>query len=234
MSQTASFTDIIPADSLFGKLRARASDAWESYVAHDFVKQLGNGTLPEAAFKHYLIQDYLFLIQFSRAYALAVYKAEDLTAMRQFSGTVHAILDMEMNLHLEFCKGWGLSEADIIAEPEARACITYTRYVLDRGLQGDVVDLQVALMPCMVGYAEIANRLMASSDTKLDGNPYRAWIEMYASDEFQDVAKAEIDLLEHTVANRGGEARIEGLVDTFAKASRLEADFWQMGLDLAK
>mgnify|MGYP001627886657 CR=1 FL=1 len=161
MSKPATFTDIIPADSLFGKLRTCAPDAWQSYVCHDFIKQLGNGTLPEAAFKHYLIQDYLFLIQFSRAYALAVYKAEDLHAMRQFSGTVHAILDMEMKLHLEFCEGWGLSEADIIAQPEARACIAYTRYVLDRGHQGDVVDLQVALMPCMVGYAEIANRLTA-------------------------------------------------------------------------
>jgi len=234
MSQTTTFTDIIPADSLFGKLRARETDAWQSYVCHDFITQLGNGTLPQAAFKHYLIQDYLFLIQFARAYALAVYKAEDLPAMRQFSATVHAILDMEMNLHLEFCKEWGLSEADIIAQPEARACVAYTRYVLDRGLQGDVVDLQVALMPCMVGYAEIANRLMASSDTVLEGNPYRAWIEMYASDEFQDVAKAEIDLLEQTVAKRGGHDRIDGLAHTFAMASRLEADFWQMGLDLAK
>ena len=89
-------------------------------------------------------------------------------------------------------------------------------------------------MPCMVGYAEIANRLMASSDTRLDGNPYRAWIEMYASEEFQDVAKAEIELLEHTSATRGGHRRLEGLVETFTMASRLEADFWQMGLDLAK
>ena len=97
-----------------------------------------------------------------------------------------------------------------------------------------MVDLQVALMPCMVGYAEIANRLMASSDTRLAGNPYRAWIEMYASTEFQDVAKAEIDLLEHTAKNRGGDARIKSLTETFATASRLEADFWQMGLDLAK
>ncbi|MBX2831687.1 MAG: thiaminase II [Rhodospirillales bacterium] len=234
MSQTTTFTDIIPADSLFGKLRARETDAWQSYVGHDFIKQLGNGTLPQASFKHYLIQDYLFLIQFARAYALAVYKAEDLPTMRQFSATVHAILDMEMNLHLEFCQEWGLSEADIIAQPEARACVAYTRYVLDRGLQGDVVDLQVALMPCMVGYAEIANRLMASSDTVLDGNPYRAWIEMYASDEFQDVAKAEIDLLEQTAAKRGGHDRMDGLAQTFAMASRLEADFWQMGLDLAK
>jgi thiaminase/transcriptional activator TenA len=228
------FTDIIPTDSLFGRLRANAPDAWHSYVTHDFVTQLGNGTLPEASFKHYLIQDYLSLIQFARAYALAVYKADNLSAMRQFSTTVHAILDMEMSLHLDFCKGWGLSENDIIAQPEARATVGYTRYVLDRGARGDVVDLHVALMPCMVGYAEIANRLMARSDTKLDGNPYRAWIEMYASPDFQDVAKAEIALLDVMAGERGATHRVADLTKTFAMASRLEADFWQMGLDLAK
>ena len=105
---TKTFTDIIPAQSLFGRLRANAPDAWQSYVCHDFIKQLGDGSLPEAAFKYYLIQDYLFLIQFARAYALATYKAEDLHTMRQFSGTVHAILDMEMSLHLEFCRAMWL------------------------------------------------------------------------------------------------------------------------------
>ncbi|MDP2700149.1 thiaminase II [Thalassospira sp.] len=231
---TETFTDIIPPHSLFGRLRAKAPDAWQAYVCHEFVRKLGDGTLSGAAFKHYLVQDYLFLIQFARAYALAVYKADDLTAMRQFSGIVHAILDMEMSLHLEFCAGWGLSEADIVAMPESRATVTYTRYVLEKGMQGDVVDLQVALMPCMVGYAEIANRLIADPATRLDGNPYRAWIEMYASAEFQDVAKAEISLLDHAAAQRGAEGRIAGLTETFAKASQLEADFWQMGLDLAK
>ena len=231
---TSPFTDIIPESSLFGRLRAKAPDVWQSYVDHEFVRKLGNGTLPEECFRHYLIQDYLFLIQFARAYALAVYKADDLAAMRQFSQTVSAILDMEMSLHLDFCKDWGLAEGDIVSQPESRATVGYTRYVLEKGHQGDVIDLHVAVMPCMVGYAEIANRLMASSDTKLEGNPYRAWIEMYASEDFQNVAKAEITLLDALAPKRGGEARIADLTQTFATASRLEADFWQMGLDLAK
>ena len=74
------------------------------------MRQLGTGTLPEAAFRHYLIQDYLFLIQFARAYALAVYKSDTLGDMRQAAGGMSAILDIEMGLHVEFCRGWGLSE----------------------------------------------------------------------------------------------------------------------------
>ena len=64
-------SDLPLEHGLFGRLRRDAGAAWEGYVAHPFVVALGEGTLPEAAFRHYLIQDYLFLIHFARAYALA-------------------------------------------------------------------------------------------------------------------------------------------------------------------
>jgi thiaminase len=59
---------------VFDRLRAAAASDWALYVEHEFVRQLQARRLPEAAFRAYLVQDYLFLIQFARAYALAVYK----------------------------------------------------------------------------------------------------------------------------------------------------------------
>lgn len=52
---------------------------------------MGDATLPIESFKGYLIQDYLYLIQFARANALASYKAttmEDITAVRRVVETV--------------------------------------------------------------------------------------------------------------------------------------------------
>ncbi|MED5360546.1 MAG: thiaminase II, partial [Pseudomonadota bacterium] len=71
------------ANSLFERLKATCAKDWKRYTHHDFVAGIADGTLPEAAFRHYLIQDYLFLIQFARAYALAVYKSDKLADMRQ-------------------------------------------------------------------------------------------------------------------------------------------------------
>ena len=68
--------DLLPlGQGLFGRLRRDAGAVWDGYVAHDFVRALGRGTLPEAAFRHFLVQDYLFLIHFARAHALAGFKA---------------------------------------------------------------------------------------------------------------------------------------------------------------
>ena len=38
---------------------------WRRYTQHDFVRQLARGTLPEASFRRYLGQDYLFLVHFA-------------------------------------------------------------------------------------------------------------------------------------------------------------------------
>lgn len=220
--------------TLFDRLRAGCAEDWRSYVAHDFVAQLAHGTLPEAAFRHYLIQDYLFLIHFARAYALAVYKSDTLDDMRSSAAGMSAILDVEMGLHVEYCRRWGLDEAAMAAAPEAPECVAYTRYVLERGAAGDILDLHAALAPCIVGYGEIGRRLAEDPATVLGGNPYRDWIEMYAGDEYQDVAAGEVALLDRLMARRGGAGRFDSLQQTFRTATRLEAGFWQMGLDAAR
>src|SRR5712691_4870539 len=219
------------AATLFARLRAAAGETWPAYTRHDFVFQLAKGDLPEAAFRRYLVQDYLFLLHFARAWGLAVYKSDTLAEMRRAQALVAATLDVEIGLHVEYCRGWGLSEAQMAAEPEALETVAYTRFVLDRGLAGDRLDLEVALAPCIVGYAEIAAERLASNTTKLDGNPYKSWLDMYAGADYQGLAREAAAALDEQFARRGGEGRFAALAAAFATATRLEADFWRMGLE---
>jgi thiaminase/transcriptional activator TenA len=223
-------------ESLFARLKAACPAEWRAYVGHDFVRRLGAGDLPEPCFRHYLGQDYLFLVHFARAYALAVYKSETLADMRQAAATLDALINAEMALHVGYCARWGLNEADMAALPEAEANMAYTRFVLETGMAGDLLDLLVALAPCVVGYAEIGTGLAADPATRLGGNPYRDWIEMYAGEEYQAVARAALDQLDRVAAARLGpdpEAapRWPALTRTFRAATRLEAGFWDMGLE---
>ncbi|MFG6175629.1 thiaminase II [Halomonas sp. THAF12] len=217
----------------FRDLTAACQDDWRAYIEHDFVRTLGAGTLEGDAFRHYLQQDYLFLIHFARAYALAAYKSRDLTELNQAFDGLKTILDVELDLHRGFCRDWGITEDDLAALPEARATLAYTRYVLDAGSRGDLLDLRVALAPCLVGYGEIANWLQAQPFTvRGDANPYEPWIAMYQSEEFQAAMRAEIAWLDARLAEVTP-ARFEQLARLFRDATRLEIDFWQMGLDRA-
>lgn len=220
----------LPLDrGLFGRLRQDAGTDWDSYVRHPFVLGLGAATLPPQAFQHYLRQDYLFLIQFARAYALAGYKSSTLDELRSAAASVTAIVDIEMPLHVAYCAEWGLSETEMQAEPEALETIAYTRFVMETGMAGDRLDLETALIPCLVGYAEVAERLLADPGTIRAGNPYAAWLDAYSSDGYRGVAIAAIEGLDRLGWARGAEARYAGLLATFRTACRLEAAFWQMG-----
>lgn len=220
------------AHGLYGRLRADAGSHWYDYTRHAFVRQLGAGTLPPAAFRHYLIQDYRFLIHFARAHALLVSKLERLEDMRAAAQTLGAILD-EMPLHVSYCRQWGLDEPMMATTPEEPATINYTRYVLDVGHSGDSLDLMVALAPCIAGYAEIGLWLLNDPATRLSGNPYGPWIENYGDPAYLQGVQAALDLLESLSAQRGGRVRQSALSAVFTTATRLESAFWQMGLEAA-
>jgi thiaminase (transcriptional activator TenA) len=218
---------------LFRRLRDACAAEWEAYTWHPFVRALSDGTLPVAAFRRYLVQDYLFLLHFARAEALAVVKAESMEAMREKAATVGVIRD-ETRMHLSYCAGWGLSEAAVRAEPESAETVGYTRYVMDRGLAGDILDLEVALAPCTVGYGEVALRILADPRRRLADNPYETWIATYADPGYQAMAKAAAARIDALGESHGGHARFATLRATFAEAARLEARFWQQGLDAAE
>jgi thiaminase/transcriptional activator TenA len=190
---------------------------------------LADGTLSEAAFRHYLVQDYLFLIEFARAYALAVYKSPELADMREAAAGLSAILDVEMNLHVKLCAGWGLSPGDLEHAPPESETLAYTRYVLEAGMRGDLLTLRVALAPCVIGYAEIAARLVAQPKAGASNNPYRVWIDEYAGAPYQAVAAAARAHLDRLADRYVTPAREAELVAVFREATRLETDFWEMG-----
>ncbi len=211
--------------------RAAAGETWSDFTHHAFVEGMRDGTLPREAFLRYLVQDYLFLVHFSRAWSLAVTKAETLDEMRACAATVHALLNEEMRLHIKTCAAEGLSEAELFAAREAPQNIAYTRYVLDAGHSGDFLDLMAALAPCVLGYGEIGTRLAADAGE----TPYADWIATYSGADYQRTCREVGALIDAAVARRLGPApedspRWPRLCARFETATRLEVDFWGMGI----
>lgn len=229
---TASRYGSSPYGATFALWRSGCAKPWRAYTHHAFVEGLGDGSLPRAAFLHYLVQDYVFLVHFARAWSLGVVKADTLDEMKICAGTVDALVNHEMALHVKTCAAAGIDEATLFAAHEEFENLAYTRYVMDAGLQGDFLDLMAALAPCCFGYGEIGTRLAqtASPDT-----PYRDWITTYATDDYQSVMVSVGQMIDAAVARRlgrdpAGSVRWPQLQARFTTATRLEVGFWDMGL----
>lgn len=216
----------------FTAWRAGCPDPWHRYTHHAFVEGLRDGTLPRTAFLHYLVQDYVYLVHFARAWSLGVVKAETLDEMKACARTVDALVNHEMALHVETCAAEGIDEATLFSATEEPENLAYTRYVLDAGLQGDFLDLLAALAPCCFGYGEIGLRLAATADPD---TPYHAWIETYSGESYQTAMANVGVLIDAAVARRLGpdpqtSPRWQALQTRFTTATRLEIGFWEMGL----
>ena len=207
-----------------------AAPHWHAYTQHAFVEGLRRGDLPRANFLHYLRQDYIFLIHFARAWALAAAKGETLAEIQAASATVQALAHHEMPLHVQICAREGIDAAALEATEEAPANLAYTRYVLEAGYSGDFLDLMAALAPCVLGYGEIGARLKGA------GGAYAEWIDTYAGDDYQGLCRDVGALIDSALVHRLGPdwaalPRAQQLAARFATATRLEVGFWQMGLE---
>ena len=217
---------------IFNLLRENHKDNWLLYTKHEFINKLSNDTLKEEKFLNYLIQDYLFLIQFSKAWSLAILKSDNLEEMKIAASTVNDLINFEMELHITLCANYGISKSDLENADEENANIAYTRYVLELGYSGDFLDLLSSLAPCVLGYGEIGLNCQNSNPKTL---MYKKWIETYSSIEYQDVCKNVSGLIDKAFLLRLGTNfentyKWKKVNQIFKKATLLEIDFWNMAI----
>ena len=170
----------------YNQLRNNTNGLWTSIFSHPFVKGIGDGSLSRDRYEFFLKQDYVYLIEFSRVFALASAKANALVDMSYFANLLDATLNTEMALHRKTCAAFGISAKELENTEPAMITSAYTNLLVRTCYEGSLLDILAVLLPCAVGYAEIGQRLKSQD---LPEDPfYRDWINTYASDEFIEFA----------------------------------------------
>ncbi len=159
----------------------------QAILAHPFITGVGDGTLPVDRFKYYVLQDYVYLIDYSRVIALASARAPDLETMSWFAELLDETLNTEMELHRSYCGEFGITREELEAIRPAPTTLGYTSYLLNVAHQGSFPELVASLLPCQCGYWEIGEHLALQG--RPEGAPlYSQWIDMYVSEEFAELA----------------------------------------------
>ncbi len=221
MSDTPSPRSRSFTEELWGGITA----IFEAILAHPFIQGLTDGTLPEEAFRFYVIQDALYLRDYARALALAAAKAPQEQAIAMFCHHAAGAIEVERQLHESFFRDFGLTEQQVRATPVAPTNLAYTSYLLRVAYAEPFHELVGAVLPCYWIYQEVGTRLA----TRGSPNPlYRRWIETYGGEEFGRVVREVLQLTDRiaealTPAQRAAAAR------HFVTTSRYEWMFWEMG-----
>ena len=211
-------------------IESQSQSMRDAILAHPFVTGVGDGTLPVENFKHYVTQDYAYLVQYSRALALASARAPSLEDMSWFAGLLDETLNVEMSLHRSYCQQFGISAKELEATVAAPATMAYTGFLLKIAYKGSFGELVASLLPCQWGYWAIGNHLMQRGLPK--GAPlYAQWIEMYTSEEFTGLARHIRDMADR-LGEEAGPAELTAMGQAYIASVRLEHQFWDMAYSL--
>ncbi len=211
-------------------IEERALPLRRTILAHPFISGVGQGTLPVEKFKFYVSQDYVYLIDYSRVLAVAAARAPELETMAWFAGLLDETLNTEMALHRNYCAEFGITSEELEAAQAAPSTVAYTSFLLRTAHQSSFGELAASLLPCQWGYWEIGDHL-ARRGKPANAPLYSAWIEMYSSDEFRELA----DYLRRLTGRLGDEAGASeraAMETAYVTSLRLEYQFWEMAYNL--
>ena len=206
---------------------------WDAYLEHDFIMDMGNGNLCKDKFKDYLIQDYLYLKEYAKVYAMALVKCENIEQMKFCQNSINGILEDESATHIWYLKNFGEKIEKLENYKIKEANENYTSYMKSIALTGDLLDTMVSVLPCAWSYYYIGKKLKETYKENLEDNFYKSWIESYSCEGYEQVARTSIEFV-NTLSENIDENKIEKLKEIFIKASIHEMKFWDMAYEEIK
>ncbi|WP_420394401.1 thiaminase II [Acuticoccus sp.] len=200
----------------------RSEAAYEAIRTMPFNAGLADGTLPRETFEHYIVQDAHYLVGFGRALAIAAAKAPHPDRIVQFCDAAKEAIVVERALHGSFFEEWGITSNTFADIPVSPSCHHYVSYLIATAFAEPYEILLAALLPCFWIYAEVGRDIHARA---ADGNPYRAWIDTYAGEEFH-VAVRGMRTATDEAAEGATEDTREAMHSAYNAATQLEYMFW--------
>jgi thiaminase/transcriptional activator TenA len=211
------------------KLRRRAEPIWRAIHAHPFLDELQAGTLPMDRFVYFILQDYIYLLDFAQVLCLGGAKSADLETLEIFARHALIAVEVERTFHASFGKSLGLSRKELDWTPKGPVTEAYTKHLQAVARGGSLVEIVAAVLPCYWIYGEVGRRLYRKRPRK--PAIYREWIETYASEEYWKPVREQIRLMDQF----GQAARAQNkkvLSDHFVLSSRYELLFWDQAYRL--
>ena len=202
----------------------------QAILEHPFITGIGDGSLPVDRFKYYVIQDYVYLIDYSRALAIASARAIDLQDMSWFAGLLDETLNQEMALHRSYCQEFGINLQELESVEPASTTKSYTNFLLKTAYKGSFGELVASLLPCQWGYWEIGDHLLKRG-LPTSAPLYAQWIKMYTSEEFTELAH-QIREMANRIGDDAGFAEQAAMRQAYTNSVQLEHRFWDMAYGL--
>jgi thiaminase (transcriptional activator TenA) len=203
-------------------LKDAAQPIWAAILAHPFLRELGDGTLPHDRFLYFIRQDYLYLFEFARVLCVGGSKAEDLDTLEMFAKHAANTVAVERVMHTGFIQRLGLPADQLLRSERTPTTQAYTRHLLAVAREGTLSEVVAAVLPCYWIYLEVGRHLATCKPT----DPiYQDWINAYGSETFAGLVQQQLNLVDR-LGTRAPAHESRRMTEHFIQSSRYEYLFW--------
>lgn len=198
---------------------------WDECAAAPFVQELKNGTLPLEKFKHYIIQDSIYLKHYARIFGKAIYHSTKLKDIQRFYSILSFVSDTENVVRLNYLKQFDMTDDDVEGidpQPENKSYIDFLVGVAEKG---NICEILMAVLPCMFSYSYIFRKIAADPEAR--NSRYWDFIQDYTGEGYFAECKDWMAFADERCSSLPDDEKA-ALSLIFKKAGYLELDFWKM------
>lgn len=174
------------------KMLEATKELWKSYNEHPFVKGIQDGSLDKDKFKYYIMQDYLYLKEYAKVFAIGVAKTKTLETANLFAKYI-AVMNGELDVHSGYMGKFNVSQEEIDDMKPSLDNLSYTSYMLRVAYEEGEAEILAAILSCAYSYEVIAKKIVENNPNSINDEFYGDWIKGYASNEY---ASGNIILIE--------------------------------------
>lgn len=198
---------------------------WDMCAKTPFVREMQSGELPFEKFKQYMIQDSIYLKNYARIYGKAIYHSTSLKDIQVYYSVLNFVTDTESAVRLNYLKQFGMTDDDIEFIDPLPENQEYIDFMLDVAEQGNICEILMAALPCILSYSYIFRKIAAAPESRQ--SRYWDFIQDYADDRYIKDYKVWCEFAD-TKCNHLPEKTQKRLSEIFEKTSKLELNFWNM------
>ncbi|KIJ51928.1 hypothetical protein M422DRAFT_243497 [Sphaerobolus stellatus SS14] len=212
-------------------------EAWNKLMNNEFCRKMASGTASLDGFRYYMIQVLFYLRNYVRG-KLARYLSLSYQDWDLLKG-LGADLQKDTNFaasQLQTCINLGVSGDIVETTKGATALTSYVNWQNEIMKEEDWINLHIMVVPCMLGYDQIARTLASSKSCVKNTIYYDQWISQnispstianyrkFCNDNMQQI-------LDNTVSDADKKALKDKWNQIFKTACENEYKFFEIGLN---
>jgi len=147
------------SDSFTAAAWRRIAPIREKIDALPLLAKLSDGTLSGEVFRHYILQDTLYLNHYARCLAIVAAKAPDNAKVMRFLNSAQKAIQVEQGLHSGILARFGVTPEDVaVAEPAPNG-FAYTSFLMATAYHCSYAVALSAILPCFWIYWDVGEAI---------------------------------------------------------------------------